>query len=181
MRWRVSFFVSGATIVLLTACPREEREFRTSAPGARAESITIGDLRAGAAPQPSGLSEGRYQETAWAVSEGQRLYNWFNCNGCHFNGGGGIGPPLMDSKWIYGKEPANIFASIVEGRPDGMPAFQGRIPDHQVWQLVAYVRSLAGLVRPDSIPSRADHMKPRQHPESESSQESSGEASPTIN
>ena len=26
-----------------------------------------------------------------------------------------------------------------------MPSFRGRIPDAQVWQLVAYVRSMSGL------------------------------------
>jgi len=45
----------------------------------------------------------------------------------------------MDDEWIYGFEPVNIFATIVEGRPNGMPSFRNRIPDYQVWQLVAYV------------------------------------------
>ena len=41
-------------------------------------------------------------------------------------GGGGIGPPLMDDRWIYGSAPENIYASIVQGRPNGMPAWGGR-------------------------------------------------------
>ena len=44
-----------------------------------------------------------------------------NCAGCHFNGGGGMGPPLMDNIWIYGDSIENIGASIREGRPNGMP------------------------------------------------------------
>ena len=35
----------------------------------------------------------------------------------------------MDREWIYGGQPANIFATIVEGRPNGMPSWRGRIPD----------------------------------------------------
>ena len=48
---------------------------------------------------------GPYEGNAYAVSEGKRLYNQFNCSGCHFQGGGGIGPPLMDAEWIYGSAP----------------------------------------------------------------------------
>ena len=39
-----------------------------------------------------------------------------------------MGPPLMDDKWIYGYEPEQVFATIVEGRPNGMPAFGGEDP-----------------------------------------------------
>ena len=99
-----------------------------------------------------------YQENAYAISEGQRLFSWYNCAGCHFHGGGGIGPPLMDDLWIYGSEPQNIHATIIQGRPNGMPAFGGRIPDYQVWQLAAYVRSLSGLTPKDAVPARSDHM-----------------------
>jgi cytochrome c oxidase cbb3-type subunit 3 len=100
-----------------------------------------------------------YEENAYALSEGQRSYTSFNCSGCHAHGGGGIGPALMDDKWIYGHEPAQIFATIVQGRPNGMPSFQNRIPDYQVWQIAAYVRSLSGLVPRDAAPGRTDHMK----------------------
>jgi cytochrome c oxidase cbb3-type subunit 3 len=69
----------------------------------------------------------------------------FNCAGCHgARGGGGIGPPFADAEWIYGGEPQNVFQSVVQGRPAGMPAFGGQIPDEQVWKIVAFVRSLAG-------------------------------------
>jgi cytochrome c oxidase cbb3-type subunit 3 len=64
----------------------------------------------------------------------------------------------MDSKWRYGSEPDNIYATIVEGRPNGMPSFRGKIPEQQVWQIVAYVRSMSGLVRMDVAPSRSDTM-----------------------
>jgi hypothetical protein len=65
----------------------------------------------------------------------------------------------MDKQWIHGSEPPTIFTVIVEGTPNGMPSFRGKIPDNQVWQLVAYVRSLSGLVPADAIPSRRDHMQ----------------------
>jgi cytochrome c oxidase cbb3-type subunit 3 len=98
-------------------------------------------------------------ENAYAVSEGKRLFSQFNCAGCHGQGGGAMGPPLMDDEWIYGAEPENIFATIVQGRPNGMPAFGPRISTSQVWQLAAYVRSMGGLVRKDVAPARSDAMQ----------------------
>lgn len=86
-----------------------------------------------------------YAGNMQALREGQRFYDWFNCSGCHSHGGGGMGPPLMDDQWIYGSDPANVFASIVEGRPNGMPAFGTKLAEEQIWKLVAYVRSLSGL------------------------------------
>ena len=81
------------------------------------------------------------------------------CVGCHANGGGGIGPPLADAKWIYGEAPHDIFASIWQGRPNGMPAFRGRVAPDQVWALVAYVRAMAHLtaepLRVDPVPQLA--------------------------
>ena len=85
-----------------------------------------------------------YEDNAYAMTEGQRLYEWFNCSGCHARGGGGIGPALMDDKWKYGKTAGDIYTSIVEGRPDGMPAWGGKIPEYEVWQLVTYVQALRG-------------------------------------
>ena len=66
----------------------------------------------------------------------------------------------MDDKWIYGHEPANIYASIVQGRPNGMPSFGGHVPEDQVWQLVAYIRSMSGQLRSDVAPARSDSLSP---------------------
>jgi cytochrome c oxidase cbb3-type subunit 3 len=82
--------------------------------------------------------EGDYK----AVQEGRRLYNWMNCKGCHGEGGGGIGPTLWDDQWKYGGRAIDIAESILYGRPDGMPAFAGQIPDENLWRIVAYVQSL---------------------------------------
>jgi len=82
----------------------------------------------------------------------------------------------MDDEWIYGSEPANIFATILEGRPNGMPSFRGKIADYQVWQLAAYVRSMSGLVSSLAAPGRSDHMQatpPEQSKKPEQPKESS--------
>ncbi|RYF36408.1 MAG: cytochrome c [Comamonadaceae bacterium] len=101
-----------------------------------------------------------YDDNAYAVSEGRRLYRWYNCSGCHANGGGNIGPALMDSQWRYGSDPQSLFDTIVKGRPDGMPSFGGHIPEDQVWKIVAYVRAMGGAVRQDVATSRPDSLYP---------------------
>jgi cytochrome c oxidase cbb3-type subunit 3 len=77
-----------------------------------------------------------------AIQEGRRLYQWMNCNGCHAQGGGSIGPPLWDDQWRYGGRGIDIAESVLYGRPDGMPAFAGHLPVDQVWRVVAYVESM---------------------------------------
>jgi cytochrome c oxidase cbb3-type subunit 3 len=98
------------------------------------------------------------EDNAYTLAQGKIYYRWFNCIGCHAQGGGGSGPALMDANWTYGKEPGNVFTTIMDGRPNGMPSFRGRIPEEQAWQLVAYVRSLSGLVPGDSATNRADTL-----------------------
>ena len=84
-----------------------------------------------------------YAGDAAALAEGRRLFGWFNCAGCHGDhGGGGMGPSLRDSTWIYGNGDGHIFASIAEGRANGMPAWGTKLPREQIWKLVAYIRSL---------------------------------------
>ncbi|MGH7510052.1 MAG: c-type cytochrome [Gemmatimonadales bacterium] len=134
--------LAGALVVGLTlpACEREERNFEV--------------LPAAAIRSP-------YDDNAYGTAQGKWLFSQMNCVGCHAHGGGGIGPALMDDQWIYGSEPENIFQSIVQGRPNGMPAFGGKIVPDQIWQLVAYVRSMSGLLRKDVAPGRSDGMQVR--------------------
>ena len=139
----------------LVGCERENRRFKEnpSAP----DVVKLTSLQ----PGPSLVVDkvkAPYDYNAYAISEGKILFNQFNCSGCHAHGGGGMGPPLMDSDWIYGSEPANIFSTIAEGRPNGMPAFRERLSNDQIWRLVSYVRSMSGLLSKDAEPGRDDAM-----------------------
>ncbi len=131
-------------LVLAAACEREQRQYQV--PAAQASL-----------PAPERT---RHEENAYAVAQGKTLFRWFNCNGCHSAGGGGMGPALMDAAWIYGSERESVFKTIMDGRPNGMPAFRGRITDDQAWQLVAYVRSMSGWLAKDVAPGRADSLYP---------------------
>ena len=145
-------------------CEREARRFDELAPFASPAEPSAPNvaLHPGASdPAPSrraALTFSPYDDNAWAIGEGKRYFFWFNCNGCHGQGGGGMGPALMDARWRYGSEPQRVFESIAGGRPNGMPSYRGKIPAQQVWQLVAYVRALGGLVRLDVAPGRSDNL-----------------------
>jgi cytochrome c oxidase cbb3-type subunit 3 len=147
---------------LLCACEREQRAFRPDpvAAGETEEKIALTSLSPGLTP-PIEWRTGKgkeYENNAYHLSQGKKLYVWFNCVGCHANGGGGSGPALMDDKWIYGGEIENIVHTIREGRPNGMPSFRGKIPDEQIWQIAAYVRSMGGNVPTAAAPGRNDDM-----------------------
>jgi cytochrome c oxidase cbb3-type subunit 3 len=145
---------------LLAGCYREQRPL----PGAPATAAPTDPLRLTSLqpgqPKAAVNSSNPYEENAYATAQGKHLFKQYNCNGCHGSGGGGSGPALMDDKWIYGGEPANIYATIVQGRPNGMPSFGGHIPEDQVWQLVAYIRSMSGQLRSDVAPARSDSLSP---------------------
>lgn len=51
----------------------------------------------------------------------------------------------LRSTMLFPHRPARWKTSsltLYEGRPRGMPAWRGKIPDEQMWQLAAYVKSL---------------------------------------
>jgi cytochrome c oxidase cbb3-type subunit III len=160
----------------LPGCKREHRVFDPGASGATPASGTVlSEVSAGQRPlQAAPLG---YQQSAYTVAEGKRLYQAYNCVGCHAQGGGAIGPALMDSEWIYGSSLEQIHSTIVQGRPNGMPTFAGKIPDFQVWEIAAYVRSMSGLLPSDVAPSRSDHM-PASVPESAKEEEHPAQENP---
>lgn len=131
-----------ALLLLATACTRDDRASDVAVSAEQAMVLTS-DLQAG--PATLGVAtRNPFEGDDAALAQGKRLYTTMNCAGCHgVNGGGAIGPPFLDADWIYGRDPASLHQSIRQGRPNGMPAFGGRLPDAQLWQLALYVQRLA--------------------------------------
>jgi cytochrome c oxidase cbb3-type subunit III len=161
---RVALLLPLALGIALAACEREDRSFRPKPVASETdEKVALAPLSPGPS-SPTVYTSGKGQEfenNAYHLSQGKQLYKWFNCVGCHGNGGGGSGPALMDDKWIYGSEIENIVATVREGRPNGMPSFRGKIPEDQIWQIAGYVRSMSGGVPTSAAPSRDDALQAR--------------------
>src|SRR3546814_29274 len=89
-----------------------------------------------------------------AIAQGKALFGSMNCVYCHASGGKGLmGPALDNAGWRYGGSPAEIYNSIHDGRPKGMPAWGARLPSDEIWKLVAYIESLGGATAPTSPPT----------------------------
>lgn len=85
-----------------------------------------------------------------APERGLRYFISFNCVGCHApNGGGGMGPALSNNIFIYGAQPENIYLSIYQGRPNGMPAWGAVLPDSIIWDLVTYIGKISNEPTPE--------------------------------
>jgi len=140
-----------AGVAVLAACHRAEGGSTVQAPtkaGVAPEAIgrlPLGDV-AGAAESTIGSTIANpYSGNVEAVAQGHELFVRMNCAGCHGYGAtGGMGPNLTDTYWRYGGVPAQIFKSIYEGRPQGMPAWNPALPPDDIWKLVAYIESLGG-------------------------------------
>lgn len=164
--------------LLAAGCDRERREYHAAPARAPVNAPRLSTLQPGERlddpVDPLGV---HYENNAYHINQGGRLFRWFNCNGCHGNGGGSIGPALMDDQWRYGGRIDQIHDSILQGRPNGMPAWRGKLTDSQAWQLSAYIRALSGNVRKDAAPSRREGMAatppmtqlPKQPPRNEDS------------
>ena len=157
-RTNKAVLIGGA--LLIAACHREERH---NEPKPFDASIKAGQspptiIPGAAQASPLDPRAADYDNNAPALAEGQFLYTHMNCVGCHAHGGGGMGPALMDDKWRYGGRIDQIAATIAEGRPNGMPAWKGKLTEDQIWKLAAYVRSLSGQPSKDAVSSRADEM-----------------------
>ena len=145
------------------AC-RDSSAEETRTPPARAQGATGQGTQAQAQPadstarfvshvdhvQPGGVARPRgmalrnpYEGNANAVATGAKLYVAYNCIDCHgADGSGAMGPSLADGRWHFGGSSPEVFESIFQGRPDGMPAWGSLLSSDQIWMLVTYVRSL---------------------------------------
>jgi cytochrome c oxidase cbb3-type subunit 3 len=144
-------------------CEREARELRLDPPVADAlERVSVMPAGIGGAPPGVYVALHKtYERNAYNLSQGKRLYSWFNCKGCHADGGGASGPAFLDGWWRYGPDIVSIFVSIRDGRPRGMPAFGDKLTTEQIWQLAGYVKTMGAYSAKTAAPSRNDEMRSR--------------------
>ena len=135
---------AGAPTHSLGAEPGDQQTQATYASGAKSLiGMPVSGLFPGGVSTRPNLNNPVGNDPA-AVQRGMSYYTAFNCVGCHApNGGGGMGRALSNRFFQYGGEPANIYLSILQGRPNGMPAWGGVLPDAVIWDLVAYIEQIS--------------------------------------
>jgi cytochrome c oxidase cbb3-type subunit III len=139
---------------------------RTSGTGAAAGALPAVESAVG--PIPGGTPNITFRTNPFAndpvaLQEGRKLFNWYNCSGCHGgHAGGGMGPSLRDKVWLFGDRDDQIYDSIAAGRGEGMPAWGFRIPQDQIWKLVAYIKSLRTSEEPEppEVPAHEEVAPP---------------------
>ena len=145
---RRSILLICSLVIILTGCRRQSGPTTVAASGQAIIDNPVG-------PLPGGVSNITYPKNPYthdpvALQDGRRLFDWYNCSGCHGgHAGGGMGPSLRDPVWIYGNRDDQIFDSIAHGRSQGMPAWGTKIPQDQIWELVAYIKSMGTPQEPD--------------------------------
>jgi cytochrome c oxidase cbb3-type subunit 3 len=160
------FLLASSLLVLTAGCKSKSDSLDPpdAAGGlpAQGQAITANPV----GPIPGALNNIPYETNPLAgnlvaMQDGRRLFNWYNCSGCHGgHGGGGMGPSLRDPVWLFGDHDGQIFDSIAHGRSDGMPAWGAKIPPKQIWELVAYIKSMNTPDEPDPPTEPADEEVP---------------------
>ncbi|MDB5548429.1 MAG: uncharacterized protein JWP21_1876 [Tardiphaga sp.] len=148
----------------VAGCQREKRDVRLDPPIVAA----LDDIRllpnqiSGAPPEVFFALDKPYENNAFQINQGKRLYTWFGCATCHgADGSGGVGPSFLDGWWLYGPEMVSVAASIRDGRPHGMPAFRDKMTAEQIWQLAGYIRTIGAYSATLAAPSRNDDKTAR--------------------
>lgn len=93
---------------------------------------------------------------------GQQVFST-NCAGCHgANGQGGAGPKLAGTEELL-KDPTLAHTRVVKGK-GGMPAFEGKLKDNEIYAVVNYVRNSWGnkadIVTPATIAAASSTISP---------------------
>jgi len=159
---------ASATLLSLTSCRRDSQDVRGAAIGDRtlpqqqssvvraadttglpAEGalarVAIGDLAGIGNNTLDAKVANPYANDVAGIKAGHELFVNMNCAACHgYDLKGGMGPDLTDTYWRYGGSPADIYKSIFEGRPQGMPAWGRSIPPEYIWKIVSYIQWKGG-------------------------------------
>jgi cytochrome c oxidase cbb3-type subunit 3 len=86
-----------------------------------------------------------YLSDASALDAGKKIFVTA-CAACHAaDGGGTVGPNLVDEYWLHGGSISDVFKSIKYGWPEkGMKSWKDDYSPAQIAQLASYIKSIKG-------------------------------------
>ena len=138
---RVRLGLATAAAILLSACQHNAEPQAAAAPAAGPAEIPA----VTAAPSAAAPSGGGNPMQRLAASNYTDI-----CSSCHGVGlAGGRGPSLFNPRLLSMRSDAELFAKIVKGVEGAeMPAFEGILPEDQIWQIITYIRIQAETIKP---------------------------------
>jgi mono/diheme cytochrome c family protein len=137
-----------------------------AAPAGQAPAPSTGKADAGGSPLDTarkaakGSLKSPYPDFAKVAEEGHQKFTAAGCNGCHGGtGGGGMGPPLTNQIWVYGKDDDTLFRLVALGSDElqkqgysriGTETIVGPMPqmggvvksNDDLWKIIAWIRSV---------------------------------------
>jgi cytochrome c oxidase cbb3-type subunit III len=100
------------------------------------------DARYAAIRQANEPTDNPFHGDAAAIAKGAETWSTI-CVACHLPEGTGlVGPSLVDPYWKYGHGDAELFKTVSEGRPLGMPPWGPQLGTEKIWQVLAYIETL---------------------------------------
>jgi putative heme-binding domain-containing protein len=94
-------------------------------------------------------------ETA-AIKAGMGLFR-ARCADCHGMDARGVRGPDITQVWASGRTDEGLFTTIKNGIPGTEMPPQPRLFDHETWQILAYLRTLAATARTDPPRGNAEN------------------------
>lgn len=137
-------------VAVLAACCAVFVLLAAAAPSASTAAETLQEPAADVPQNP-------VEATEDSVRAGLRVYGRF-CRSCHGVRGDGRGQNpspgtrpanLIDDEWVHGDSDGDIYNVIRQGVPPAydMDAWEGRITDEEIWNVVNFLRELAARSR----------------------------------
>jgi len=172
--------VAGLPVTALLAAddaakpPQQPPAAEAQPPAGGGEAAAGGSPAETAKTAEKGSLKSPYADYAKVAEEGHQKFMGAGCNGCHGGtGGGGMGPPLTNEIWVYGKDDDTLFRLIALGSDElqkqgytrkGSESVVGPMPPmgnvlksaDDEWKIIAWIRS----VNPSSAGSSSASAPP---------------------
>jgi mono/diheme cytochrome c family protein len=166
VRIALSFLILGFAGGVALATDEAQPPASEGAPAAEAPAPSGGAAAGGGTPLETarqaekGSLKTPYPDFASVADEGHKKFMAAGCNGCHGGtGGGGMGPPLTNQVWVYGKDSDTLFRLIALGSDElqkegyqrkgsenvvgPMPPMGGIVKSNDdLWKIIAWIRSV---------------------------------------
>tara|TARA_Y100001934_G_scaffold136749_1_gene165074 strand:+ start:250 stop:675 length:426 start_codon:yes stop_codon:yes gene_type:complete len=93
---------------------------------------------------PENWEKNKLNGDVTAIAAGKAHWKNIGCYACHGRKAeGGVGPSLSDDIWIYKPTDKMVYNAISKGRSGtNMVGWSKELNPRQIWELVAFIRSL---------------------------------------